>query len=258
METKTCTECYIVYPATKEYFPFYYKSDKTTMALKPKCRKCSNKGQGKYAQKHRAEKAAASRQYTINNRKTISEKKKEYYQEHKDELKIKRINRRDQLLKSKKEWRIKNKDKIKAQSIIYRQTHKAERRLRENNRRKNDPCFKMKCVLSRRLRDALKCQGLSKNGIKTMELVGCSIDFFKKHIESQFDSKMTWDNYGLYGWHVDHIIPCACFDLTDPTEQKQCFHYTNLRPLWGAENIKKNSWVGDKLYRKPSKGRNSL
>ena len=48
---------------------------------------------------------------------------------------------------------------------------------------------------------------------------------------------MTRKNYGL--WHVDHIKPCFSFDLTDPEQQKICFHYTNLQPLWALENIKK-------------------
>jgi hypothetical protein len=48
---------------------------------------------------------------------------------------------------------------------------------------------------------------------------------------------MSWDNYGIKGWHIDHIIPCAAFDLTDPEQQKICFHYTNLRPLYWADNI---------------------
>jgi hypothetical protein len=57
------------------------------------------------------------------------------------------------------------------------------------------------------------------------------------HLESQFQQGMTKDNYGK--WHVDHITPCARFDLTQPTEQKKCFHYTNLQPLWAEQNLKK-------------------
>ena len=51
---------------------------------------------------------------------------------------------------------------------------------------------------------------------------------------------MTWENHGQYGWHVDHIKPCALFDLTKIEEQKKCFHYTNLQPLWWRDNIKKS------------------
>jgi hypothetical protein len=47
---------------------------------------------------------------------------------------------------------------------------------------------------------------------------------------------MNWDNYGFYGWHIDHIRPCASFDLSKPSEQRKCFNYTNLQPLWATEN----------------------
>jgi hypothetical protein len=53
---------------------------------------------------------------------------------------------------------------------------------------------------------------------------------------------MTWENHGRYGWHIDHIRPCASFDLADPEQQRKCFHYTNLQPLWASENMRK----GDK------------
>jgi len=51
---------------------------------------------------------------------------------------------------------------------------------------------------------------------------------------------MKWSNYGgRTGWQIDHIIPCAKFDLTDVKEQQKCFHYLNLRPLWGKDNQNK-------------------
>lgn len=76
---------------------------------------------------------------------------------------------------------------------------------------------------------------------RTKNLLGCSIKFLKKHLESQFKLGMSWDNYGLYGWHVDHIRPCASFDLSKPEEQRKCFHYTNLQPLWAEENNRKRA-----------------
>jgi hypothetical protein len=73
---------------------------------------------------------------------------------------------------------------------------------------------------------------------KTIELIGCSQDHLIKHIEMQFQSGMSWSNHGE--WHIDHIIPCASFDLKDPIQQKTCFNWTNLQPLWGIDNIKKS------------------
>jgi hypothetical protein len=79
--------------------------------------------------------------------------------------------------------------------------------------------------------------------MKTMELVGCDISFLRKHIESLFIDGMSWNNYGVSGWHVDHILPCDSFDLTNHEEQKRCFHYTNLQPLWAIDNVLKSNKV---------------
>ena len=76
---------------------------------------------------------------------------------------------------------------------------------------------------------------------KTGELVGCSWIDLKEHIEKQFQPGMCWENHGVRGWHIDHIKPCASFDLTDAEQQKVCFHYTNLQPLWARDNLTKGS-----------------
>ena len=72
-----------------------------------------------------------------------------------------------------------------------------------------------------------------------MKLIGCSIESLKNYLEKQFKKDMTWHNHGLYGWHIDHIRPCISFDLIKKSEQKKCFHYTNLQPLWAKENLSK-------------------
>ena len=93
-----------------------------------------------------------------------------------------------------------------------------------------------------RRRVSLALNGLNKSK-STIELLGCTIDEFKIYISNKFDSQMSWDNYGIYGWHIDHIIPCSSFDLTDPKQQKICFHYTNLQPLWAIDNLKKGNKI---------------
>lgn len=76
-----------------------------------------------------------------------------------------------------------------------------------------------------------------------MELLGCDINFLRGHLESKFQKGMTWENYNHKGWHMDHIIPCAVFDMTNEEEQRVCFHYTNLQPLWAKDNISKSDNV---------------
>ena len=89
--------------------------------------------------------------------------------------------------------------------------------------------------LRNRIRNALKGGAKSAH---TVELLGNTIEGAKAHLESHFQPGMTWDNYGA--WHVDHIKPCAAFDLTDPAQQRACFHFTNLQPLWAVDNLKKS------------------
>ena len=103
--------------------------------------------------------------------------------------------------------------------------------------------------MRKRVWDAVSTQGSSKSD-RTISLVGCSIGFLKKYIESKFLSGMTWRNYGLRGWHIDHVVPCATFDLKNTEDQKKCFHYTNLQPMWWLDNLKKSSLCDRKLIRK--------
>ena len=129
-------------------------------------------------------------------------------------------------------------------SLIKLRSKRGYARWKENHptdtidRWKNDINFKMKRVLRSRVFGAMKGAKKSK---KTMELLGCDIEFFKKHMENLFEEGMTWQNYGRGGWHVDHIMPCSSFDLSMPEQQKLCFHYTNLQPLWQTDNLTKRN-----------------
>ena len=106
---------------------------------------------------------------------------------------------------------------------------------------RTDPKFRIRCYLSSRLYYALKNQGTKKSNL-TMDLTNCSKTFLKEWMEHQFDSKMSWENYGPY-WHVDHVIPCASFNLLDEKEQFKCFNWKNLRPCEGKENISKGNKI---------------
>lgn len=110
------------------------------------------------------------------------------------------------------------------------------------NRLKKDPNFKLSTMLRKRIRNVLTGKKIKKC-YKSIDLLGCSIQNAKEHIEKQFKEGMSWENYGHKTWHIDHIIPCASFDLTDPEQQKKCFHYTNLQPLWSYENLSKGNKI---------------
>lgn len=103
-------------------------------------------------------------------------------------------------------------------------------------RLKNNPNIRLIHNLRVRLYEVLK--GKIKTS-STLNLLGCSVDELWIYLESQFQPGMTRENYGT--WHIDHIKPCSSFDFTDPDQQKKCFHYTNLQPLWAEDNIKKSN-----------------
>jgi hypothetical protein len=126
-------------------------------------------------------------------------------------------------------YRKNNRDKVNIWVKNYRYKGKRE---------KTDAYIKNKIRdnLSRRMRHVLN--GRTKNE-SISEIIGCSHEELKKHIESTFTERMTWENYG--DWHIDHIIPCAAFDHTNEYERKACWNFKNLKALWGDENMKKGS-----------------
>ncbi len=136
-------------------------------------------------------------------------------------------------------WREKNRKAQREYYARYRKENKSklnahQKAYRERN--KNSPEFKLRKNLRERLRNAIKGTRKSK---PTMLLVGCTIDELKAHLEKQFRDGMDWSNYGQ--WHIDHIKPCTAFDLLTPEAQLECFHYSNLQPLWASENMSKGA-----------------
>lgn len=140
-----------------------------------------------------------------------------------------------------RDYYARNIDRCRAYAKKYREKNrdKAARRFRE--RRQNDVAFRILDNLRGRLNDAVRRHKTVK-AFHTRDLFGCSIIELRAHLESQFTDDMSWDNYGgrrLDSWEIDHIRPCNEFDLTDPDQQKQCFHYSNLQPLWKRDNLAK-------------------
>jgi hypothetical protein len=81
-----------------------------------------------------------------------------------------------------------------------------------------------------------------KSGSAVRDL-GCSFEKLKRHLESQFQPGMTWKNYGLHGWHIDHIKPLVLFDLTNRKQFLEACNYKNLQPLWAKENLSKKGKI---------------
>ena len=131
----------------------------------------------------------------------------------------------------------KNFIKIYSKSENFKKTQK-----KWQKRQPKDTNYNISNALRRSIIGALKRQQIRKHR-KTEELLGTDRKTARKHIESLFQPGMNWKNHGLgHGkWHIDHIIPCASFDLKCPVQQLACCHYKNLQPLWAIDNIKKGA-----------------
>lgn len=135
---------------------------------------------------------------------------------------------------TKKEYYHKNKESIlKAHSKYVKRKYK------------EDPQFRLRRNILSRVQDIMK----TTNGDKKYSIsknMGCTFHELKQHLENEFYQNektweyMSWENYGINGWHIDHVIPLSFFNLQDPTQFKLANHYTNLRPIWAEENIKKS------------------
>lgn len=143
---------------------------------------------------------------------------------------------RDRLLAARRRYYWNNRSAEIAKSV---QSH--------TKKYQNDPYYRMAHNLRIRMLNVLRAAGTNKSK-KTRILIGCSAQELARHIERQFTEGMTWENRGRNGWHIDHIVPCAAFDFRIPEHQSMCFHYSNLRPMWGADNIRKSDRItGDAI-----------
>lgn len=138
--------------------------------------------------------------------------------------------------KRDKVYHLKNREKRLQYARLYNKKNTEKRRFYFKNRYHNDTDFRLIINIRNRVRMALNRN--TKSG-KTIELIGCSIDVLKKHLELKFKHGMSWGNYGE--WQIDHIEPCSSFDMSSIDAQKECFHYSNLQPLWMLENRLKSN-----------------
>jgi hypothetical protein len=149
----------------------------------------------------------------------------------KENRRIHHINNKEKDLRINKKWREDNYEyykKIRATSM--------------RNRRRNDLSFRIKERLSCQLWAAIN-KGYKKQ--RTIDLLGCSIEFFIDYFKSKFTKGMNWNNYGRHSWDIEHRLPCELFDFTDERQQKICFHYTNLQPMKSSKNYKKSDLLPD-------------
>jgi hypothetical protein len=180
---------------------FFYKCSQKRDNLRPECKKCTNAHQKEYSKNPEVKhrKKQTSKRWVKNNEERSRQIKKQHYE-----------NNKSKYIERAKRWK---KEKCNS-----------------------DPSYKVLLSCRSRLNGIVREREGSKPD-STLSIIGCSTNELKSHLEKQFTDGMSWKNYG--DWHVDHIRPCCSFDLTDPEQQKECFHYTNLQPLWAEDNYAK-------------------
>lgn len=170
-------------------------------------------------------------QYYLNNTNKFKQYKKDFVEKNPKYMKNYR-----------KRYRAKNRTRLIEESAKYLEENRDKIKTEVKRRRKTEVCYKLRKVISHSISKALKDY---KRKLTHIELLGCTIQEFKIYIENQLEDWMSWDNYGSETWHIDHIKPISHYDLSDPEEQKACFHYSNTQPLSAFDNrSKKNRFVG--------------
>jgi hypothetical protein len=111
-------------------------------------------------------------------------------------------------------------------------------------KQKNNVWYRFARNLRTRISRAIKSNIGATKASTLRQLIGCSIQALRIHLESQFTIEMSWENYGTY-WHVDHKLPLSLFDLTKPEQQKIAFNFENLQPLRALENMRKSDKIGE-------------
>ena len=225
IDTKRCARCQEEKPATVEYF---YRDAQKKCRLYSQCKSCCKK----WREENREKRLASKKKYREENREEIRATRLKHYQENREEV-----------LAIKKKWREKNPEKVRAASKKYSKENPEKERARHKKymrrRRQEDPIFRLLHNMRGNLSRCLS--GKQKNS-HTMQYVNMTPDELMDYLEGRFTEGMTRDNYGE--WHVDHIRPLASFDFTGPDKEEQlhmAWNYTNLQPLWAADNMSKGA-----------------
>lgn len=199
----------------------------------PTCKKCYRK---QWYEKNKSKEKISMRSYYNKNAESLKEYAKKYYEENKELIleKTKKY-KRDFYHRNKQKdalYRERNREKIRLRKQRYYQKNKKKIQEKRNQYLDKNIGAKLAARIRTRLYLAIKDKSLS-----LPEYLGCTTQVLMAHLQSQFQSGMSWDNYGE--WHIDHIAPLSSFNLEEPEELARACHYSNLQPLWAGDNLRK-------------------
>ena len=241
---KTCTKCKIE------------KNDNCFYTINNQCKSCLGIMRKAWKLKNKEKCKQTNKQYIIKNNKKIKEYKKQWYQDNKNKIledrkKYYTANNK-KIKKYIKQWQKNNNYNVEYKKINKEQLNK-KRRIYENNKKKNDPIYKLRTNISRFISVILKNRKSSKNNQSILNHLPYSISELKEHLEKQFEPWMNWNNYGKYNvktwddndpttwtWQLDHIIPNKNFNYISMQDQsfQACWALSNLRPYSAKQNIR--------------------
>lgn len=162
-------------------------------------------------------------------------KSRKWYAENKEYSSIAQGEYRDankeRLAETAKKWVENNRDKTRTIKAAWKKRNPESGRSYQKRKVANDPLFKLKVDMRRRLWSVLAGRGWKKSR-RSEEIFGCTYEFLMEYLTSKFKEGMTWENRSE--WHIDHIVPLASAKSAE--EMYALAHYTNLQPLWAAEN----------------------
>ena len=193
-----------------------------------------------YRERNRDRIALAKRAYRERNAAAIRRAKRVYREQNALAIaasaKAYRQRNREAIRLAKQNYRARHTSEIAVRDRAYKRAHRDDINAKKRIRTRDDACFRLVNNIRRRISNAL--HGRSK-AAHTLELLGCTVEQCYAHLEKQFTPGMSWENRAE--WHVDHIRPIASYDISVPAQQRACFHYTNLQPLWARDNLRKGA-----------------
>lgn len=228
-DLKICKYCNL--PKIKDDF----SKDKNSIdGFQTICKPCTQEYKKKYYLENKEFVKKQVKQYSENNAEKLKKSKKEYYNKNK-----KILNQKN------KKYNIENKDNLKFIRKKWTENNREKINLNEKNRRLSNPLYALKVNMRNNILKSFRERHFEKPG-KTTQILGCTFEELKTHLESQFESWMNWANRGLYngelnhGWDIDHIIPLSSAKTKE--ELLKLNHYTNLQPMCSYKNryIKRN------------------